>query len=129
MTLLGVRHLARRLARRSAVGLAVGVWPGSRRPAVGPPVGGWPASRRPAVGPPVGGWPASRRLARQSAIGPAVLRSQPRQCCGAEVTIMTGRGLTLVGIAGRPTWSIISLHYRSSSYLLGLSASDITSSL
>ena len=106
VTLLGVRHLA----RRSAVGKAVGGWPGSRRlarqsavgpavgdrqSAVGPAVGGWPGSQRPAVGPAVGGWPGSRRLARQSATGDRRLARQSafgRQCCGAEVTYAGGYG-------------------------------------
>ena len=42
VTLLGVRHLARRLARQSAMG----VWPGSRRWTFGPAVGAWPGDRR-----------------------------------------------------------------------------------
>ena len=41
-TLFGVRRLSRRLARNSAFGPVIGVWPGDQRSAIGV----WPGDRR-----------------------------------------------------------------------------------
>ena len=61
MTLFGVRRVAWCLARNSAFGPAIGVWPGDRR-----------LARRSAFGPVIGVWPGDRRLASRSAFGPAI---------------------------------------------------------